>query len=221
MRECTETLVSEMTEAERRSLTDALSAANLKGAHLEIGTAAGGTLCHLLVHYRDEMEREPPPFIVVDPFTYFPDQLETVRRNLLRHKLDPDQVRFIQATGKEAFEQIASDPPALDFILVDGSHKLRHVVQDLRWARHLRPGGLLCLHDCSPKYPGVWLNARRFTRRHSNYSRVSHAGTLLILRKDAPSSRREITPWAVLRANLLSPLLQLKASLAKRIKCNG
>ena len=215
MRACATTLAPEMTPAEQAALREALAAHDLQGTHLEIGTAAGGTLCDILTHYRDSLRRDLPPFIVVDPMGYFPDQHATVCKNLVRNNLDPAHPQFLQMSSQEAFSHLEADPPELDFILVDGNHKIHYVVEDLIWARLLRTGGLLCFHDCSPKFPGVHLNARRFQARHSNYAVHTHVGSLLVLKKDGPSSRLECSTTDRLWAKCLAPILQLKASLAK------
>src|SRR6056297_2502919 len=69
-------LSSECTESERGLIRRVLSEANLSGRHLEIGTAAGGTLKEMIGVYAD---RETcPQFVVIDPFTYFDDQLKKV-----------------------------------------------------------------------------------------------------------------------------------------------
>ena len=48
------------------AITALLRAADLKGPHLEIGTAAGKTLKAMMLAYN---EGSRPPFVVVDPFT--------------------------------------------------------------------------------------------------------------------------------------------------------
>ena len=80
MRECATELGPEITERELNSLLDALEVAQLSDAHLEIGTAAGGTLCRLIQFYKEK--GTGPAFMVVDPMQYFPNQFEIVGRNL-------------------------------------------------------------------------------------------------------------------------------------------
>jgi predicted O-methyltransferase YrrM len=216
MRTCAETLASEMTANEQQSLRDALTQHRLTGTHLEIGTAAGGTLCNILTHYRDSLNAPLPPFLVIDPLRYFPDQLATVQNNLQRYGIDPDHPTFLKTSSAQAFKDL-STAPELDFILVDGNHKVHYVAEDLRWARHLRLGGLLCLHDYGPKFPGVHLNVQRFLRRHSNYKVHSQADSLLILQKQSLSARLEISTLDRLWAKSLAPIFQLRASIKKRL----
>jgi predicted O-methyltransferase YrrM len=217
MRQCATTLESEIPDVEMESLLDALRQQKLEGKHLEIGTAAGGTLCRLNRFYRDDLGRSPP-FVVVDPLKYFPQQFDTVCQNLEKHAIEPKEIEFLQSTSKEAFISVAVDPPELDFILVDGNHKIRYVTEDLRWARFLRPGGLLCLHDYTAQFPGVYLSVRRLLRKHPNYKVISQVESLLILQKTSASKHPEISASDRLWAACLGPWFQLKASIAKRLR---
>ena len=217
MRQCATTWESEIPEVEMKSLLAALRQRELKGKHLEIGTAAGGTLCRLIRFYEEEFGQSPP-FLVVDPLKYFPHQFETVCQNLEKHDIDPREIEFLKSSSKDAFSSLANHPPELDFILVDGNHKIRYVTEDLRWVRFLRPGGLLCLHDYTPRFPGVYLSGKRLLRKHPNYEVVSQVESLLILRKSRESSRPEISAIDRLWAACLGPWFQLKASLAKRLR---
>ena len=70
---------SECTEAEIAALVGAMRERGLSGAHLEIGTAAGGTLKRMMLAYP---ATERPKFLVVDPLAYFPNQREAVEANL-------------------------------------------------------------------------------------------------------------------------------------------
>lgn len=109
MRECATDLGPEMTEPELQSLLNALSEASLAEIHLEIGTAAGGTLCRLIQFYQ-EKDTQTPPFMVVDPMQYFPNQFEVECRNLKENGIDPNEIEFLQSSSAEAFLQKASPP---------------------------------------------------------------------------------------------------------------
>ena len=217
MRECATDLGPEMTEPELQSLLNALSKARFAEVHLEIGTAAGGTLCRLMQFYQ-EKDTRVPLFMVVDPMQYFPNQFEVVGRNLKENGIDPDEIEFLKSSSAEAFRQKASSSLKLSFILVDGNHKIRYVTEDLRWARFLEPGGLLCLHDHTPRFPGVCLNVKRLLRKHPNYEILSQTETLLILKKTRPSDSLEISVLDQFWATCLGPWFQLKASIRKRLK---
>jgi len=48
---CSVTLKSELSKAELQALCELLTSSNLSGSHLEIGTAAGGTLVEMMKCY--------------------------------------------------------------------------------------------------------------------------------------------------------------------------
>jgi hypothetical protein len=190
MRDCAATLQPEMTSEEHALLLSVLNHPVRSGQHLEIGTAAGGTLCAMLQAFR---ATERPRFVVVDPMTYFPHQLDAVVRNLREHQLDPYSIDFRVATSREAFREAWVRQETFDFILVDGCHKILSVIEDLKWLRLLNVGGAVCFHDYTPKHRGVWLAVNRLLDGWNNYERIDQAGTLLALRKTAPSVRPEVT----------------------------
>src|SRR5690554_3092111 len=100
MKQCAETLASEMTPEEVNYLVAQLAVFSFPGRHLEIGTAAGGTLWRMMKAVQSQ-----PAFVVVDPMQYFPGQFETVQRNLQSNGLDSTQVDFRVTTSQAAYEQ--------------------------------------------------------------------------------------------------------------------
>lgn len=190
MRPCATTLAAEMTPAEHELLLATLRNQRGSGLHLEIGTAAGGTLCAMLGAFPAGSR---PPFVVVDPMRYFPQQLDLVRKNLRDHGLDPAEVDFRVSTSAVAFLDASGRQEAYDFMLIDGCHKIRSVTMDLKWTRQLCVGGVVCFHDFIPEHRGVWLAVNRFLSRHPNYEKVAQADSLLVVRKTAPSTELEIT----------------------------
>ena len=150
MRNCATTLEAEMTTEEHDFLLELIRDRQFTGQHLEVGTAAGGTLCAMMKSFA---EQSRPQFVVVDRMTYFPDQMETVRQNLQNHQLDPDTLDFRVATSAAAFAAAEKSGDRFDFILLDGNHKILAVMADLRWTRLLNPGGIICLHDYSHQFP--------------------------------------------------------------------
>lgn len=189
MRESATTLAPEVTEAELKALTGLISEKTADGAHLEIGTAAGGTL-KAMICARDPVNR--PRFVVVDPMTYFPGQREIVERNLRSAGIDPSDVEFRVGFSWPLFSRAEARGDRFSFIFVDGNHKAHHVIQDLSWARLLEPGGYLCLHDHSREHPGVVWAARHFLDRYPQYERVLQVDSLMILRKNAAPPAPEI-----------------------------
>ena len=135
-----------------------------------------------------------PPFTVVDPMTYFPGQFEAVQENLRRHGLEPATVDFRVTTSAAAMAAASKRQESFAFILLDGSHKVLAVMADLRWARCPARGGILCLHDYSPSFPGVRLSVDRFLVRNPHYERLAAAGSLLAIRKLREGPTAEITP---------------------------
>ncbi len=209
------TLTPELSSEELAALTDFAKKSNRGGLYLEIGTAAGGTLCEMMQCFTDV---ERPRFVVVDPMNYFPNQLEIVGENLRQHGLDPARVDFRVFPSTVAFPAAEAGAEAYDFMLIDGAHKIRHVTWDLRWLRLLKVGGIVCLHDYADRHKGVKWSADRLLKKHPNYRREKLAVNLLVLRKTAPSATPEIRPGDELWATLMSPILQLERSLSKRIR---
>lgn len=192
-----------------------LNAAHLQGRHLEIGTAAGGTLCAIMNWYSDS---DRPAFTVVDTMSYFPNQLDIVKANLTEHGLDPQNVDFRVTGSDAAFESAQTNREQFDFILVDASHKIRDITNDLRWLRLLNQGGLACFHDYGPAFPGVRWSVDRFLRRHPHFVRHGQAGNLVCLQKDKPGKSPEVDGFDRAWATLLSPILNWRRSLQKRFK---
>ena len=209
------TLASELWDDELMALLDFAKNASNGGRYLEVGTAAGGTLCEMMKCF-NEMTR--PQFVVVDTMAYFADQLEIVKRNLRSHKIDADKVDFRVSTSSEAFKKSENMRETFDFMLIDGAHKIRYVTQDLSWLRLLKVGGVACFHDYNDKHKGVKWPLDRFLKKNIYYRREKLVSNLLVIRKIAPSAIKEITFSDKLWAALLSPILQFELSLSKRLK---
>lgn len=190
MRRCETTLEAEMTPAESAFLRELLTAERRSGPHLEVGTAAGGTLCHMMACYPNTSR---PRFVVVDSMRYFPQQAEIVRNNLSQHGLPADTVDFRISASDYAFQEATRRGDKFDFILIDACHKIRAVTSDLKWTRLLNVDGLVCLHDYTPKFPGVMLAVDRFLARNANYEIAGQAESLLAIRKTAESNRPEVS----------------------------
>jgi predicted O-methyltransferase YrrM len=175
---------SECTEPELDALVRAMLACNPKGRRLEIGTAAGGALKRMMLAYP---ARERPPFVVVDPMTYFPGQRETVEANLASAGLDPAAVEFRVETSASALAKALRVGERFDFILIDGNHALRAATGDLRWTRLLSPNGVVCLHDYEQAdhiaIPGVKLALDAFLAKRRNYALREVVGAMAIVEK--------------------------------------
>lgn len=207
-------LQPELTRNELEALEGLLKSSGFQGRHLEIGTAAGGTLCRMMACYPAEKR---PPFMVIDPMAYFADQIQIVKRNLTQHELDPESVRFEIGGSAEIWERLKEENLEFDFIFVDGAHKIRYVIRDLRWADRLKVGGVICFHDHTKLFPDVTMPVQRWLRRQFDaYEVLWQADSLLAVKKKAkasPAVRMIDLAWATAWA----PLLQWKRSLAKRV----
>lgn len=207
-------LKPEMSPEELSALKDWLAQAALTGRHMEVGTAAGGTLCFMLECYPPDRR---PSFAVVDTMSYFASQLETVKENLRAHGLAPETVDFRVTTSREAFAAAEAAGERFSFMLVDASHKIRHVMADLRWLRLLEVGGLACFHDYGTVFKGVTWPLNRVLRANPHFTVVGRAGSLLAVRRERESDRREVSAADRLWALAWSPVLQLELSLRKRL----
>ena len=213
MRQSAVSMQSELQPAELEALRGLLAASQLRGAHLEVGTAAGGTLKELLLCYQPPR----PRFVVVDSFRYFPRQKEIVADNLRSAGIDPADVDMRATDSESALAAATAAGEQFDFILIDANHQARHVISDLRWASLLRPRGYLCLHDYGPKFPGVVWATDRFLTNNRNYRRVSLTGSLVVIQKDEMSARDEVGSIDLVMGKLLTPLHKLARSIRKRM----
>lgn len=218
MRASATTLEAEMTPEETQALDTLLQSSNLTGTHLEIGTAAGGTLKRMVALYPKETR---PRFVVVDTMKYFPDQMGIVARNLHSVGVDPSEVDFRVGDSWSEFRKAEAAGEQFDFMLIDASHKLNHVTRDLSWTRMLKVGGYVAMHDYAPKFPGVTQAADRFLARYPNYSREKLAGSLLILKKNATSAAAEVSAGDRFAAEIGNFFQQLGGSVRKRIGSRG
>lgn len=213
MRQSALDLSSELSPGELAALTGLLKSAGLKGTHLEIGTAAGGTLKELMLCYAPPR----PRFVVVDPFTYFPDQQAAVEKNLRAAGIDPSEVDFRRSLSGPALTAASDANERYDFIFIDANHEARHVIRDLRWARLLSPGGYLCLHDYGPSTKGVVWATDLFLRRNANYRRVGVHGRLAIIQKTRAGQGEEVSAFDITVGDMLSQLHRLSRSMRKRL----
>jgi len=211
MRPFARTLTPELTDEELAALLGIIRKRRFQGKHLEIGTASGGTLCSMMKVFEDH---ERPPFVVVDPMTYFQNQMNTVKKNLHDNGVSAEQVDFRIMKSDRAFIEADRKRESFDFIFIDGAHKIHYVTDDLRWTRLLSDGGIVCLHDYT-SVRGVTLAVDRFLRKNPHYMKVECVNTLLILCKTEEGLRPEISFSDRVWASLFAPLLRLEVFTKK------
>lgn len=212
-RRCAIELSPEMTPVEHELLLGILEKEEYPGKHLEVGTAAGGTLCRML----ETLPPENRHFVVVDTMTYFDDQLEAVKTNLQNNGLDAEAVEFRVKSSDAAFREAMAVGEKFDFMLIDAGHKIMDVMRDLRWTRLLCPGGIVCLHDYDSSWAhrGVVVAVDRFLAGNSHYERIAHSERLLVLRKLRSSPSLEVTGIDIFYARLAWLPLRIIRTFAK------
>jgi predicted O-methyltransferase YrrM len=191
------TLEPELTGPELSTLATLLRNAELRGPHLEIGTAAGGTLRELILTYQS---KDLPPFIVVDTFTYFPGQREIVERNLRTAGIDPARITFRASKSFDAVFTALKAGEHFSFIFIDAEHDAQNVTRDLLWTRMLDPGGFVCLHDYNERFCGVMWAVNHFLKRNRNYRQVALVDSLIVLQKQSAGRAPEISRIDLTRA---------------------
>jgi predicted O-methyltransferase YrrM len=181
MRECGITGDSEVSEAVINRMILFLDNSNFSGTHLEIGTAAAGTLKKIMLIY-DKQNR--PKFIVIDPMTYFPNQFEIVKKNLSEAGIDSNEITFYKEKSSKAYKKIINSGERFDFIFIDGAHKTKQVWQDMRYTNMLSSGGILCIDDYLD-VPEVQTPVDMFLKKNPVYKKMTIEGRTLFIKKSS------------------------------------
>ena len=185
------TLESECAPEQQLLLRRILSENRFTDRHMEIGTAAGGTLKQLIGVYSDR--DYCPEFIVIDKFTYYEGQYEIVCRNLRGAGIDPSTVTFWKGTTEDFLDRERAAGRTFDFVFIDADHRHYGVTVDLQWADLVRENGIICLHDYTEKFPGVVWAVDRFLKENSNYEIINRTGSLVALKKNSQGPKQPIT----------------------------
>jgi len=207
-------LSSECTLAERACIMDAIKTIKEGGNFLEIGTAAGGTLKEI-IKTADE-EKLDATFYVLDPFTYYPDQLKKVHKNLLNSDIDPSRVTFWEGTTDSHLSKALEDGLNFKFIFIDGDHKAYPVMNDLRWMELLEVGGVACFHDYCDKFPGVAWSLEHFLSRNDQFSTILEAETLRVIQRNGENIVA-VNGADLLKSKFIQVFLRLRRSIKKRL----
>ena len=215
MRAFAETFESELGLDALEALKRTIRTSDLKGLHVEIGTAAGGTIREIISSYEDELDC--PDFLVVDPMNYFPNQLETVRKNLSGLHA-AGKVQFIVETGGRAYKLFQKDSRAISFLLIDGSHKVKYVCQDAQWINHVEVGGLVCFDDFDCGFIGVDWVVKRYVLPTGCFEHLGYHGRLLLLRRIKAGRTPVVSAFDLALSHVLHPIFQLRTSILKRLR---
>ena len=215
MRACAETFESELGLDALEALKRTIKTSDLKGLHVEIGTAAGGTIREIISSYEDELDC--PDFLVVDPMNYFPNQLETVRKNISGLHA-AGKVQFIVETGGSAYKLFQKDSRAISFLLIDGSHKVKYVCQDAQWINNVEVGGLVCFDDFDCGFIGVDWVVKRYVLPTGCFEHLGYHGRLLLLRRIKAGRTPVVSAFDLALSYVLHPIFQLRTSILKRLR---
>lgn len=208
------TLESECTAEERGLLMETLKNSAFSGAHLEIGTAAGGTLKEMMGQY-DPHAR--PAFFVIDPLTYYPDQENIITRNLTSAGIDPQSVTFWKGVTQDFIGPARATGQMFDFVFIDGDHRHYYVTVDLQWADCVPAGGVIALHDHGTAFPGVGWAIDTFLAHNPDFKMEARAGTLTILRRVTVTKTPAVSAANLRHARRVHLMFRWKRSLKKRL----
>ena len=207
-------LSSECTLAERSCITDAIKTMKRGGNFLEIGTAAGGTLKEI-IQTADE-EKLDAKFYVLDPFTYYPDQLTKVYQNLSNSDIDPCRVTFWEGTTDSHLATALEHGLTFKFIFIDGDHKAYPVMNDLRWMELLEIGGIACFHDYCDRFPGVAWSLEHFLSKNDQFSIILKAETIRVVKRNGKQITA-VTKFDLYKSKFMQVILRLRRSIKKRL----
>lgn len=212
MRGCATTGSPEIKNVVISRMVSLLREKGFKGGHLEIGTAAGGTLKKLMLAY----DQPRPQFVVIDPMTYFPHQYEIVKKNLLDAGIDSQEVVFHIKKSSEAYKNLFLSSERFDFILIDGAHKIKQVWQDLRFANMLNMGGILYMDDYVG-VPQVRIPVDRFLANNPGYKKLFSVERGLFIEKTM-STANKLDILGTCSMLFINLFYQWRESYLKRLK---
>lgn len=180
-----------LTEAQARDLHDAAAAVAPDGRIVEIGSHHGRSTVVLALGGTARVT-------AVDPFPndwrYGSDDTEQRLRANLSTAGVTDRVDLRVATSRDVR---ATWREPLDLVYVDGKHDYWTVRDDLRWAEHVRDGGVLFVHDAFSSL-GVTLALLRELLPARRLRYAGRTGSLARLEVAAPSVADRVRVFAQL-----------------------
>jgi len=139
-------------------------ASNVEGPCLEVGSYCGkstlylgsacrerGELLYAVDHHRGSEEHQPGEEYhdadLVDPSSGRIDSFRMFRATLARASLEDTVVPVVASSAQAARHWLTP----LSLVFIDGGHSREAALCDYRsWAAHVRPGGVLAIHDLFP-----------------------------------------------------------------------
>lgn len=207
-------LSSECSASERACIAEAIKGLSVGGNFLEVGTAAGGTLKEI-IQTADKAKLDTM-FYVLDPFTYYPDQLQKIYKNLSNSDIDPSRVQFWQGITDSHLPIALEQGLKFKFIFIDGDHKAYPVMNDLRWMELLEVDGVACFHDYCDKFPGVAWSLEYFLSRNEQFSNILEAETLRVIKRNGKEIVT-VNRVDLLKSKFMQVFLRLRRSIKKRL----
>ena len=208
-------LSSECDPIEIEALKQAINVAPSDGCALELGTAAGGTLKELINFSNSVGKRYN--FHVIDPMTYYRDQLQKVKDNLKSAGINPEDVEFFIGTSEGFMKSNYFQDLSFSFVFIDADHRAYPLMKDLRILRNLEEGGIACFHDYKEKFPGVMWSLDHFLNKNSNYEYISKEKSLVTIKKIKKTNDTEVALSDLIGAKIFQYKHKYKRSINNRI----
>lgn len=129
----------------------------------EMGYKVGAEIGVLRGEFTEKLCKAGLKIYGIDPWKYYrryrrhPQEapMEEIYEDA-KKRLEPYDCTLIRKTSMEAVEDF--DDNSLDFVYIDGNHKIKYIVEDIfEWYRKVKPGGVISGHD--------YLNLRNYPYR--------------------------------------------------------
>lgn len=119
----------------------------------DMGYKVGAEIGVLRGEFTEEICKAGMKVYGVDPWKNYLDyhrhpreESYEVMMEMTKTRLAPYDFHVVRKTSMEAVEGFKAN--SLDFVYIDGNHKLKHVIDDLyEWSLRVRSGGCICGHD--------------------------------------------------------------------------
>jgi hypothetical protein len=120
---------------------------------VDMGFKVGAEIGVLRGEFTEKLCQTGLKVYAVDPWKNYLDYHRHPREEsydemleITKKRLAPYDCTIVRKTSMEAVEGFKAN--SLDFVYIDGNHKLRHVIDDIyEWSLRVRSGGVICGHD--------------------------------------------------------------------------